>query len=118
MNDRNLIGEIIVRDLVAAEETSSAAIAAHAQLTLTLIESRRAADVSATVGLPILQKVHQAHGAHLEGLKATAQAHKLAQELANRMNVTAGAPTDKDDAVWGPPPLTEGFAAARDPLTV
>ena len=104
MTDRNRIGEIIVRDLVAAEETSSAAIAAHAQLTLTLIESRRAADVSATVGLPILQKVHQAHGAHLEGLKATAQAHKLAQELARRMNVTAGTPQPKDDqdSVWGP----------------
>ena len=102
MNDRELIGEIIVRDLVAAEETSSAAIAAHAQLTLTLIESRRAAEVSATVGLPILQRVHQAHGAHLEGLKATSHAHKLALELAKRMGVTAGTPQNKDDqdSVW------------------
>ena len=112
MQDRDLIGQIIVRDLVAAEETSSAAIAAHAQLTLTLIESRRAADVSATVGLSILQKVHQAHGAHLDGLKATAQAHKLAQELAKRMGVTAGTPQPKDneDVVW------PSFGDARAPL--
>lgn len=97
MTTRQDIANVLALDIHASEEASATAILEMAQLTVRMIESRRTAGVSATVGVTILQELHSAHGCHLQALDHAARAHKKVEALGRAMRVTAGGPSDKED---------------------
>ena len=117
-SDRQSIADVLALDIHASEEASATAILEMAQLTVRMIESRRTAGVSATVGVPILQELHSAHGCHLQALDHAARAHKKVEALGRAMRITATGPTDKEDNfVPANPDTMAGLTAAR-PSTV
>lgn len=95
----------VYKDLTATEAGLDRSLDQLAQLTRTLMRSRKAAGLSTTVGQPVLDAVSRAMAAQVEAQRAMVEAHQALAGVQNRTmfrNVTVSG-FDKDEE-WHPRP--------------